>query len=245
MKFSKTLFAVVAFGLAALSSAAQEYEIRPIGNVVADRTVISPDFPAEDFGRVVGSVSSAGGGTVSGATVVICNGMFFFAAKSNRSGAYSVRAIHGNHVIEAAASGYGKYVGEADINKGRDTALDITLTPADGHVADAKSSGMNVVCRGNSLTVNFDAKHPAFEGKSLLDVLRDTPMFTVGDDKFSVAGNDSVELYLNNNPFKAPFGASLKLLGSVDASRLRSVRILLWGDKAPAKVYISYEKETE
>lgn len=214
-----------------------------IGNVAADRTVVTPDFPAEDFGRVAGRVSSADGGTVSGAMVVICDGMFFFAAKSNRSGAYSVRAVHGNHVIEAAAPGYGKYVGEADINKGKDTALDITLTPVDGHVADAKSSGMSVVCRGNSLTINFDAKHPAFEGKSLIDVLRDTPMFTVGDDKFSVAGNDSVELYLNNNPFKAPFGAALKLLGSVNASRLRSVRILLWGDKSPAMVYVSCEKE--
>lgn len=243
MKLSKTFFSVVLFSIAALSSSAQEYEIRPIGNIAADRAVIVPNIPTEDFGRVMGRVSSADGATVSGATVVICNGMLFFSAKSNKTGAYSVRAIHGNHIVEAAALGYGKYVNRVDINKGEDTALDITLSPTDGHVEEDKSSGMSVVCRGNSLTINFDAKHPSFDGKSLLDVLRDTPMFTVGDDKFSVAENESVELYLNNNPFRAPFGAALKLLGSVDASRLRSVKILLWGDKSPAMVYISCDKE--
>jgi len=125
--------------------------------------------------------------------------------------------------------------------KGGETNMDVVLEPIFDGADDIKSAGNRVACNGtNALTLSVNAKHPAYKGKSMLDVLYDVPMFTVGEEKFSVMDNEAIDFYVNGKPFKAPFATALKFFGSIDAAKVKSVRIMTWGSSISAWVSISY-----
>ena len=128
-----------------------------------------------------------------------------------------------------------------DIPKGRDTNLDIVLEPFFDGIADLKPQNNRVSCQGNTLTMSVNAKHPAYKGKSMLDVLLDVPMLTIVDGKFVVANNEKLEFFLNGNPFRAPF-AALNFFGSIDAAKVKSVRIMTMGGGNTTWVSISYSE---
>lgn len=237
MKLLRILAAGICSAVA-VSAAAQEFKITPIGNSFS-RANISIAVDPDDLGRVSGRVLSGDGKPIAKASVVVYDGVQFNGGKSGKDGSYSVGGRFGVHAIEVCAPGYRKFTGEADMPKGGEAALDVVMEPAEG-VEDAENTGYRVTCRGNALTLTVDAKHPMYEGKSLLDVLRDTPMLAVGDGKFSVAGNESVDFYTNGRPVRAPFDAALKFFGSIDAAKVKSVRVMMWGMSISAWVSISY-----
>lgn len=235
------MLTVVLLSAAYFSADAQEFEIRAIGfaSPVENMTfAVDPD----DVGRVTGRVLTSDGRAVAGVSVVVYDGLNFYGVKSKKDGTYTVGAHFGVHAVEAAAPGYRKYRGEADISKGRDTNMDIVLEPVFDGMADVKVSGNGVACKGNALTVSVNAKHPAYKGKSLADVLRDVPMLTVDNGKFIAANNDKPEFYLNGKPFRAPFAAALKFFGSIDAAKAKSIRIMTLGAGNTVWVSISYNE---
>jgi len=237
------ILTVVLFFATYFSADAQEFEVNIIGHASSTRPNIGGAVDPEDMSHVVGRVLSSDGNAISGANVVVSNDMFFWGGKSKKNGTYAVGAHFGVHVIEVSAVGYRKYRGEIDMPKGGEIALDIVLEPIFDGIADIKSSGNGVICNGsNALTMSVNAKHPAYKGKSLLDVLLDVPMLTIVDEKFVVANNEKLEFFLNGNPFRAPFAAALKFFGSIDAAKVKSVRIMSWGSGVTAWVSVSYSE---
>lgn len=235
------ILTVTFFSVACFSVNAQEYEINIIGHASSSRPNIGGAVDPEDMSHVVGRVLSSDGNAISGANVVVSNDMFFWGGKSKKNGTYGVGAHFGVHVIEVSAVGYRKYRGEVDMPKDGEIALDIVLEPIFDGIADIKSSGNGVTCNGsNALTMSVNAKHPAYKGKSMLDVLRDMPMFTLGDGKFAVVNNEAIDFYLNGKPFKAPYATALKFFDSIDAAKVKSVRIMSWGSGVTAWVSVSY-----
>ena len=232
---------IILFIFVAFPSVAQDFEIVPLGQM-SPGTRMTFGVDPDDMGRAVGRVVTCDGKAVEGAVAVIYDGLHFYGAKSKKDGAYDVGANFGVHVIEVVAPGYRKYRGEADIPKGRDTNLDIVLEPFFDGIADLKPQNNRVSCQGNTLTMSVNAKHPAYKGKSMLDVLLDVPMLTIVDGKFVVANNEKLEFFLNGNPFRAPFAAALNFFGSIDAAKVKSVRIMTMGGGNTTWVSISYSE---
>lgn len=232
---------IILFIFVAFPSVAQDFEIVPLGQM-SPGTRMTFGVDPDDMGRAVGHVMTSDGKTVEGAVAVIYDGLHFYGAKSKKDGSYDVGANFGVHVIEVVAPGYRKYRGEADIPKGRDTNLDIVLEPIFDGIADLKPQNNRVSCQGNTLTMSVNAKHPAYKGKSMLDVLRDMPMFALGDGKFAVVNNETIDFYLNGKLFRAPYATALKFFGSIDAAKVKSVRIMSWGSGVTAWVSVSYSE---
>jgi len=234
------IFIAVFFSCISIVVDAQEYEYIIVDHGTAEMGNYNFNVDPDDIGSVSGRVTSSDGRAIAGANIVLYDGLNFYCVKSKKDGAYKIGGHFGMHVIEVSVPGYRKYSGEADVPKGREIEMNIVLEPAFDSVADIRSAGNGMSCHGNVMNFAVNAKHPAYKDKTLLDVLRDVPMITVDDGKFAVAGMESADFYVNGNPFKAPYATALKFFGNIDAAKMKSVRVMILGPKAP--VSISYNE---
>ncbi len=234
------IFPIAFFLITVSSAAAQEYEINIIGPVASSRSAMTIGVDPEDMGRVSGQVLSGEGNAIAGASVVVYDGFNFYGVKSRKDGSYAIGSHFGTHIMDVALPGYRKHRSEVDMPKGGRTNMDIVLEPLPEGDSGVKPVGNTVACKGNALTLTVNSGNPAYKGKSLLDVLYDTPMLAIGDGKFAVADNETVDFYVNGKPFRAPFATAMKFFGSIGAEKVRSIRIMTWGPSISSWVSVSY-----
>ena len=218
----------------------QEIQYRIISQGLDEAKNITLYVDPDDLGRVKGRIMSSGGNEIAGATVVIHDGLNFNGNKSRKGGDYVLGVHFGTHIIEVTAPGYRKFRGEVDVPKGNNIEMNIVMEPAFDGIADIKSAGNGLMCKGNAMNFTVNARHPAYEGKTMLDVLRDVPMVDIGDSRYTVTGKESADFYINGKPFKAPYATALKFFSSIDAAKVKSVRVMTLGPKA--SVSISYDE---
>ena len=236
------ILAAILFSCFSIAANAQEFEITIIGHTSSLRNNRTLNVDPDDMGCVSGHVISSHGHAIAGANVVLYDGLNFYCVRSKRDGTYRIGGHFGVHVIEVSIPGYRKFSGEADVPKGGEETMDIVLEPVSDGIAEVRSAGNGVSCHGNAITFTVNAKHPAYKDKTMLDVLRDVPMVAMDDGKFAVADNESVEFFLNGNPFKAPYATALKYFASIGADKVKSVRVMSWGNATSAWVSVSYKE---
>lgn len=228
------------FPLIGYSQETGGFWVRPISEATNLRPVLTP----EDSGQLIGVVRNEKGKVIDNAIVVLNNGYFYFDATTNKKGEYRARAMFGEFVVEVSAPGYEKYVGEVYISKGRTLTRDIVLKPIIKGVEKMKASGNKSLASGNSILFNINGKHPAYEGKSLYDVLVNLPLFDFSDGGLKVAGSDNVTMHFNSRMNKAQAQMLVNMLRSIAAEDVQSVKVSSWGGQgeSPMMVYLHYKE---
>lgn len=240
MKFN--LF-VVLFLLMPIISYSQEGEYRFIGSL---REMQMPNikFQDEDLGTVNGCVKSENGKVIPNATIVLNNGWYFFDASSNKKGEYKARGVTGNYTIEISAPGFEKYVEEIYVSYKRPLNKNVTLKPVVNGAEKIKAAGNKSLASGNSILFNINGSHPAYEGKSLYDVLVNLPLFDFSGGGLKVAGSDNVTMHFNSMMNKAQPQMLANMLRSIAAEDVQSVKVSSWGGQgeSPMMVYLHYKE---
>lgn len=222
-------------------ASAQEYVIRPIGNAVELGMPINVQPDPEDMGRIKGAVTDDRGVAITDAVVAIYNDTFIFGAQSKKKGEYSLGGNFGSYTMVVSSPGYAKYTAEVDVGKGEVKTIDVKLTPLDGKPV-AAANGNSLTSKGMNYFMKIASKHPAYEGKTLLDVLADVPAVDMGGDGLKVMRNANVQVYVDNKPLVVPFDVMSQYFGGVAASDVRMVRVVSWGPSANVLLYITTSK---
>lgn len=234
--------AAVAAMLSVASASAQDIEFVPIGTISdISRSEISLKFDPDDMGRVKGTVTDDKGNPVADAVVTMSDGSLVFGGQSKKQGNFSVGSYFGVYTLEVSSPGYAKYKAEVDIGKGEVKSVDVKLTPLDGKPV-AASRGNGFTCKSMSYFLNVASKHPAYEGKTLLDVLADAPAVDIGGSELKVMQSSNVQVYVDNKPLVVPFDVMSQYFGSVAASDVRMVRVVSGVAESPAMLYITTSK---
>ena len=222
------------------SQETREWNVMPM----SQGTNFRPTLNVENSGQLVGTVKSDKGKVIENAVVVLNNGYFYFDATSNKKGEYKARAMFGEFVVEVSAPGYEKYVGEVYMSKGRTLTRDIVLKPIIKGVEKMKASGNKSLANGNSILFNINGSHPAYEGKSLYDVLVNLPLFDFSDGGLKVAGSENVTMHFNSRVNKAQPQMLVNMLRSIPAEDVQSVKVSSWGGQGenPMMVYLHYKE---
>ena len=217
-----------------------EYWVKPLSEATTFRPILSQD----DSGQLVGVVKSEKGKVIENAIVVLNSGYFYFTATTNKKGEYRARAMFGEFVVEVSAPGYEKYVGEVYISKGRTLTLDIVLKPIVKGAENMKAAGNKSLANGNSILFNINGSHPAYEGKSLYDVLVNLPLFDFSNGGLKVASSENVTIHFNSRVNKAQPQMLVNMLRSIPAEDVQSVKVSSWGGQGenPMMVYLHYKE---
>lgn len=234
------ILVLILLPLFSFSQEVREWNIAPMSEMRTFRPILTP----EDSGQLVGVVKSEKGKVIENAIVVLNNGYFYFDATTNKKGEYRARAMFGEFVVEVSAPGYEKYVGEVYISKGRTLTRDIGLKPIVKGVEKMKAAGNKSLANGNSILFNINGSHPAYEGKSLYDVLVNLPLFDFSDGGLKVAGSDNVTMHFNSRMNKAQPQMLANMLRSIAAEDVQSVKVSSWGGQgeSPMMVYLHYKE---
>ena len=201
-------------------------------------------FQDEDLGTVNGCVKSENGKVISNATIVLNNGWYFFDASSNKKGEYKARVITGNYTIEVSAPGFEKYVEEIYASNKRPLNKNIVLKPIVKGAEKMTASGNKSSASGNSILFNINGKNPAYEGKSLYDVLVNLPLFDFSNGGLKVASSENVTMHFNSKVNKAQPQMLVNMLRSIPAEDVQSVKVSSWGGQGenPMMVYLHYKE---
>lgn len=232
---------VVAAMLSFVSASAQDIQFVPIGTVSETASVIDLKFDAEDMGRVKGMVTDDKGNAIADAVVTMTNDRLIFGSQSKKQGNFSVGSYFGSYTLEVSSPGYAKYKAEVDVGKGEVKTVDVKLTPLDGKPV-AASRGNDFTCKSMSYFMKVASKHPAYEGKTLLDVLGDAPAVDMSGDELKVMRGENVQVYVDNKPLFVPFDVMSQYFGSVAASDVNMVRVVAGAAESPAMLYITTSK---
>ena len=212
-------------------ASAQEYVIRPIGNAVELGMPIDVKTDPEDMGRIKGVA-------IVDAIVTIYNDTFIFGARSKKGGNYSLGGNFGVYNLEVSSPGYAKYKAEVDFGKGEVKTVDVKLTSLDGKPV-AGERGNDFTGKGMNYFMKIASKHPAYKGKTLLDVLADAPAVDMEGGELKVMDNSNVRVYVDDKPLPVPFDVMVRYFGSVAASDVKMLRVVSWGPKANVLLYIT------
>lgn len=227
--------------LVEFAASAQGITIVPIGTASETASVIDLKFDAEDMGRVKGMVTDDRGNAIADAVVKMTNDRLIFGSQSKKQGSFSVGSYFGSYTLEVSSPGYAKYTAEVDVGKGEVKTIDVKLTPLDGKPV-AAASGNDFSCKSMSYFLKVASKHPAYEGKTLLDVLADAPAVDIGGSELKVMQSSNVQVYVDNKPLVVPFDVMSQYFGSVAASDVRMVRVVSGVAESPAMLYITTSK---
>lgn len=217
---------------------AQEYVIRPIGNAVELGMPIDVKTDPEDMGRIKGVVTDDKGVAIVDAIVTIYNDTFIFGARSKKGGNYSLGGNFGVYNLEVSSPGYAKYKAEVDFGKGEVKTVDVKLTPLDGKPV-AAAGGNGFTCKSMSYFMRVASKHPAYEGKTLADILADAPAVDMDGGELKVMQDGNVQVYIDNKPLLVPFDVMVRYFGSVAASDVKMVRVVAGAADTPSMLYIT------
>ena len=217
---------------------AQEYVIRPIGNAVELGMPIDVKTDPEDMGRIKGVVTDDKGVAIVDAIVTIYNDTFIFGARSKKGGNYSLGGNFGVYNLEVSSPGYAKYKAEVDFGKGEVKTVDVKLTSLDGKPV-AGERGNDFTGKGMNYFMKIASKHPAYKGKTLLDVLADAPAVDMEGGELKVMDNSNVRVYVDDKPLPVPFDVMVRYFGSVAASDVKMVRVVAGAADTPSMLYIT------
>ena len=234
--------AAVAAMVSVASASAQEFKIVPIGTISdLNRSEIRLKFDPDDMGRVKGTVTDDKGNPVADAVVTMTNDRLIFGGQSKKQGNFSVGSYFGVYTLEVSSPGYAKYKAEVDIGKGEVKSVDVKLTPLDGKPV-AAARGNDFTCKSMSYFMKVASKHPAYEGKTLADILADAPAVDMGGSELKVMQSTNVQVYIDNKPLLVPFDVMVRYFGSVAASDVKMVRVVAGAVGSPAMLYVTTSK---
>ena len=83
------------------------------------------------------------------------------------------------------------------------------------------------------------SKHPAYEGKTLADILADAPAVDMDGGELKVMQDGNVQVYIDNKPLLVPFDVMVRYFGSVAASDVKMVRVVAGAADTPSMLYIT------
>lgn len=233
--------AAVAAMLSVASASAQEFKIVPIGTASETASSIDLKFDPDDMGRVKGTVTDDNGNPVADAVVTMTNDRLIFGGQSKKQGNFSVGSYFGVYTLEVSSPGYAKYKAEVDIGKGEVKNVDVKLSPLDGKPV-AAARGNDFTCKSMSYFMKVASKHPAYEGKTLADILADAPAVDMGGSELKVMQSTNVQVYIDNKPLLVPFDVMVRYFGSVAASDVKMVRVVAGAARSPAMLYVTTSK---
>ena len=172
------------------------------------------------------------------AVVTMTNDRLIFGGQSKKQGNFSVGSYFGVYTLEVSSPGYAKYKAEVDIGKGEVKTVDVKLTPLDGKPV-AAAGGNGFTCKSMSYFMRVASKHPAYEGKTLADILADAPAVDMDGGELKVMQDGNVQVYIDNKPLLVPFDVMVRYFGSVAASDVKMVRVVAGAADTPSMLYIT------
>lgn len=224
--------------LVGTAASAQGITIVPIGTASETASSIDLKFDPDDMGRVKGVVTDDKGNPIADAVVTMTNDRLIFGGQSKKQGNFSVGSYFGVYTLEVSSPGYVKYKAEVDIGKGEVKTVDVKLTPLDGKPV-AAAGGNGFTCKSMSYFMRVASKHPAYKGKTLLDVLADAPAVDMEGGELKVMDNSNVRVYVDDKPLPVPFDVMVRYFGSVAASDVKMLRVVAGAADTPSMLYIT------
>lgn len=224
--------------LVGAAASAQGITIVPIGTASETASSIDLKFDPDDMGRVKGVVTDDKGNPVADAVVTMTNDRLIFGGQSKKQGNFSVGSYFGVYTLEVSSPGYAKYKAEVDIGKGEVKTVDVKLTPLDGKPV-AAAGGNGFICKSMSYFMRVASKHPAYEDKTLADILADAPAVDMDGGELKVMQDGNVQVYIDNKPLLVPFDVMVRYFGSVAASDVKMVRVVAGAADTPSMLYIT------
>ena len=213
--------------LVGAAASAQGITIVPIGTASETASSIDLKFDPDDMGRVKGVVTDDKGNPVADAVVTMTNDRLIFGGQSKKQGNFSVGSYFGVYTLEVSSPGYAKYKAEVDIGKGE------VKKPV------AAAGGNGFTCKSMSYFMRVASKHPAYEGKTLADILADAPAVDMDGGELKVMQDGNVQVYIDNKPLLVPFDVMVRYFGSVAASDVKMVRVVAGAADTPSMLYIT------
>lgn len=217
---------------------AQGITIVPIGTASETASSIDLKFDPDDMGRVKGVVTDDKGNPVADAVVTMTNDRLIFGGQSKKQGNFSVGSYFGVYTLEVSSPGYAKYKAEVDFGKGEVKTVDVKLTSLDGKPV-AGERGNDFTGKGMNYFMKIASKHPAYKGKTLLDVLADAPAVDMEGGELKVMDNSNVRVYVDDKPLPVPFDVMVRYFGSVAASDVKMLRVVAGAADTPSMLYIT------
>ena len=224
--------------LVGAAASAQEITFVPIGTASETASSIDLKFDPDDMGRVKGVVTDDKGNAIADAVVTLTSDRLIFGDRSRKQGNFNVGGYFGVYTLEVSSPGYAKYKAEVDIGKGEVKNVEVKLTPRDGKPV-AAARGNDFTCKSMSYFMRVASKHPAYEGKTLVDVLADAPAVDLEGGELKVMQSSNVHVYIDNKPLLVPFDVMSRYFGSVAASDVKMVRVVAGAAESPSMLYIT------
>ncbi len=218
--------------------------VRYLGNANDLGVSFRPNANPEDLGHIKGVIKDANGNPIKDAQIVISGQFFNRSAKSKKDGSYAIGAMEGMYTFEVVSPGYKKFSVFLALKPQQTQKFDVPLEPDVEGVEQMKGKGHLVVCSDAGYSMKVASSHPAYEGKSLLDVLENAPMITLGKDKLCIAESDA-QIFFNGIESRAPFESLKAFCRSIDAKNVVEIKVRrtnMANANMPNLIYITYKE---
>lgn len=203
-----------------------------------------PNVNPEDLGHIKGVIKDANGKPIKDAQIVISGQFFNRSAKSKKDGSYAIGAMEGMYTFEVVSPGYKKFSVFLALKPQQTQNFDVPLESDVEGVEQMKGKGHLVVCSDAGYSMKVASSHPAYEGKSLLDVLENAPMITLEKDKLCIAESDA-QIFFNGIESRAPFESLKAFCRSIDAKNVVEIKVRrtnMANANMPNLIYITYKE---
>lgn len=217
---------------------------RWLGNAKDLGISFRPDVKPEDLGHIKGVIKDVNGNPIKDAQIVISGQVFNRSTKSKKDGSYAIGAMEGMYTFEVVSPGYKKFSVFLVLKPQQTQNFDVPLEPDVEGVEQMKGKGHLIVCSDAGYSMKVASSHPAYEGKSLLDVLENAPMISLENGKLSIAEFDA-QIFFNGIESRAPFESLKAFCRSIDAKNVIEIKVRktnIANVNMPNLIYITYKE---